>query len=186
MAKWDRFTVGDEAAFHVTVRASGFDDGCSITIWRGNHGTGCFSVEDESKAIKIAKYLYKQFLPEYNTERKRQQESSARIMAELAARPKPKPVKVSKNAPKIDVLICSECGALVPPDEISDERVYECGECGIKGAGSDARQCDQCHKFCAKVSDTSCPDCEAPMDDAEAGQAQRATNNKLVLAVANP
>lgn len=64
--------------------------------------------------------------------------------------------------------------------EVSDDRVYECGECGTKGAGSDARQCEQCHKFAGKISDTSCPECEAPMDDAETVQAQRATNGELV------
>lgn len=181
-------TLGDENGFHVTVELAAFsEDGFSITIWRRNSGSGGLGViREQEKAERIARYLYENLLPEYEAERIRLQESIGRHSAEMAKRPKPKPLKIPKNAPKIDVLECPECYALILPDEVSDERVYECGECGTTGAGSDARQCDQCHKFTAKISDTSCPECDGPMDDAETVQAQRATNKTLVKVEAQP
>lgn len=175
--------IGNPNGFHLTVGHASFsDDKCwDITIWPGNHGTSVPpEIRDRDKAIAIAQYLYDALLPEYIAKQERLAKLHDALAKEMATRPKPKPVRVPKNAPKIDVLECSECNALILPEDVSDERVYECGECGTKGIGEDGRRCDQCNKFTAKVSDTSCPECEAMMDDAETVQAQRATNNELV------
>jgi hypothetical protein len=179
----DRYIVrhGDENGFSVTVEQEFSGTGFQVTVWRRNHGMGGFPViRQESKARSVAGYLYETLLDEYEAEQARQKEEYKKFKAEVAARPKPKPIKIPKNAPKVDVLECPECDALIPSDEVSGERVYECGECGTKGAGSDARQCEQCHKFCAKISDTSCPECDGPMDGAETVQAQKATNDEWV------
>lgn len=148
---------GTDDGFRVTVEPAAFGDrGFSITIWNRNNGmSGMGVIREQSKAERIAKFLYDELLPEFKAEQIRLRESIARHDAEMAAKPKPKPPKIQKNAPVIDVLVCSECGELIPPDEISDERVYECGECGASGAGEDARRCDQCNKFTAKVADSS-------------------------------
>lgn len=173
-------TYGDVEGFHVTVRPAFGGDGYELTIWRRNHGSAGFSIANREKAERIALSLYEELLPEHVEQERLQKIATQKLMDELAKRPKPKPLKIPKNAPKIDVLECPECNDLIPPDEVSDERVYECNECGTSGAGDDARRCDQCNKFTAKVSDTSCPECSAAMDDAETVQAQRATNKTLV------
>lgn len=187
MAKSDRFVVGDENEFHIEVRPEFGDDHLyGITIWPSNHGVGLTpSIRSFDVAVELAKHLYSVLLPEHVASQERYREMSRRLTKELEARPKPKPVRVPKNAPKIDVLICPECSELIPLEEISDERVYECGECGTSGAGEDARRCEQCNKFTAKVSETSCPECGAAMDEAEKTQAQRATNKELVAVALN-
>ncbi|MEK6281849.1 MAG: hypothetical protein AABN95_15965 [Acidobacteriota bacterium] len=174
---------GDEEGFHLTVRPSFGGDGFELTVWRRNHGTAGFTVFGREKAERLAAFLYEELLPEYNHQERQQKIEVQKIMNELAARPKPKPVRVAKNAPKIDVLICPECSELIPLEDVSDERVYECGECGTSGAGDDARRCDQCNKFTAKVSETSCPECGGAMDDAEKAQAQRATDKTTLVQV---
>lgn len=185
MATRNILVLGEENGFHITVTNAGFDEGFNVTIWRRNHGTAGFgAIREQEKAERIARFLYDELQPEYEAERKRHKKLAERHNAEMAKRPKPRPVKVLKNAPKIDVLICPECNALIPLDEVSDERVYECGECGTSGTGEDARRCDQCNKFTAKVSDTSCPECDAAMDDAEKTQAQRATDGTLIQVAA--
>lgn len=173
---------GSEDGFHVTVERAAFnDDGFSIVLWNRNSGMGGFPViRDQAKAERIAKFLYDELLPEHEAQHQRQMESIARYMEEDAKRPKPKPPRVPKNAPILDVLECPECQALMPPDDVGEERVYECGECGQKGVGDDGRRCDQCNKFCAKISDTSCPECDGPMDEAETVKAKRATNKELI------
>lgn len=176
-----RFVVGDETGFHVEVRPEFAEDIFVVIIWPTNHGvTLTPSIRNYETAVTLATHLYEVLLPERIAEQERHAEMHRKFNAEMAARPKPKPVRVPKNAPKLDVLVCSECDALIPPDEVSDERVYECQMCGTSGNGEDARRCEQCNKFTAKVADTSCPECGAAMDEAESAQAQRATNKTLV------
>lgn len=174
-------TLGNESDFHITADREFGGEGFGVTIWRGNHGTAVLGViREESKAKAIATYLYEQLEPEYQAERTRQAKHIAKWESEQAKKPKPKPPKILKNAPKVRVLVCLECEALIPPDEVSDERVYECNTCGTTGTGEDGRRCEQCNKFTAKMSDTSCPECGAAMDDAEAAEAQQATNGELI------
>jgi hypothetical protein len=176
---------GDEEGFHITVGREYSGSGFTVMVWHGNRGTsGLETIRDYSKARAMAEYLYENLLPEYEAEQKRRKERLAKFLAEMDARPKPKPPRIPKNAPILDVLECPDCNELILPDEVrgplDDGRVYECGECGTRATGPEGRQCEQCHKFTAKLSDTSCPKCEAPMDDQETVQAQRATNKKLV------
>lgn len=172
---------GDSDDFYVTVRPSFGDYGFEVTVWRRNHGMGGFPpVVDRAKAERIAAFLYEQLLPEHEEKCRYEKEQYKRYEAQQAKRPKPKPLKILKNALKVKVLECPECSALIPRDEVSDERVYECSTCGTTAAGDDGRRCDQCNKFAAKISDTSCPECDAAMDDAEEVEAQRATDNTLV------
>lgn len=175
-------SYGDEEGFHLTVcPAFGDGDLYEITIWRRNHGIGGFpEIADRAKAERVAGFLYEELLPEYNKQVRRQEESMEKFDAEMAKRPKPNPLKVSKNAPKVKVLLCPECQELVLPENVSDERVYECNACGTTETGDDGRRCEQCNKFAAKISDTSCPECGAAMDDAEKVEAQRATIGTLV------
>ncbi len=174
-------TFGDENDWHITAGRVFGEDGFEVTIWRGNHGTsGLGVIRDEGKAREIAEYLYNRLLPEYEAERARQKEKYKEFTAELLARPKPKPPRVKKNAPKVDVFECPECQELIAPEDVRDDRVYECGECGTKSTGDDGRRCGQCNKFAAKISDTSCPECDGPMDDAETVQAQQATDGTWV------
>lgn len=172
--------LGDEEGFHITVDRDFNSEGFSIAIWKRNHGTAGFNIQEESKAVAMAEYLYENLLPEYEAQELRHKEWMKKFDEEQAKKPKPKPPHIPKNAPKIDVLICPQCDALIPPDEVSDERVYECSTCSTTGTGEDGRRCEQCNKFTAKISDTSCPECDGPMDDAEKTQAQRATNKELV------
>ena len=173
---------GEEGTFHIDVEPEFASEGkFVITIWPSGHGVSLVPVVRSAKtATSLAQHLYEVLLPEFLAEKERMKEWMRKFDEEQAARPKPKPVKVAKNAPKIDVLVCPECSELILPDDVSDERVYECGECGTSGAGEEARRCDQCNKFTAKVSETSCPECGAAMDDAEKTQAQQATNKELV------
>lgn len=176
----ERLCLGPEDGYHITVDRE-FGEGFGVTIWRANHGmSGLGVIREEEKANAIAQYLYENLAPEYEAERLRQQESFAKYMAEEAKKPKPKPPRVPKNAPKIIALECPECNALIRFEDVSDERVYECNNCGTSGAGEDAQRCEQCNKFAAKVSDTSCPECGAAMDDAKTAQAQKATNGELI------
>jgi predicted RNA-binding Zn-ribbon protein involved in translation (DUF1610 family) len=170
---------GNEEGFHVTVRPAFGSYGYEVTVWNRNSGSGGLpAFTDRDKAERVAAFLYEQLLPEYEEQQRYQKESIEKFMAEQAK--KPKPLKIPKNAPRVKVLECPECNKLIPPDDVSDERVYECNNCGTTGTGEDGRRCDQCHKFTAKVSDTSCPECGAAMDDAEEVEAQRATNGTLV------
>jgi hypothetical protein len=154
------------------VREAFTGEGFEVTIWRRGSGTGGFPpIREQDKAVRLAEFLYNELLPEYEADNQRMKEIIRRMDAEMAKRPKPKPPKVKKNAPVIKVLICPECSELIAPEDVSDARVYECGECGTKGTGDDGRRCDQCHKFTAKISDTSCPECSGPMDDAEETEA---------------
>lgn len=63
-------------------------------------------------------------------------------------------------------LNCGACGHVFS-EEDAGPPVYECGTCGQPQAGEDeeARKCQQCHKFCAKVASRSCPECEAPEEE---------------------
>lgn len=179
--KNEEAVYGDGGDFRVTVRRDHWEsDAYNITLWNRNHGTSFPTIFDEQKANTVAAFLYETLLPHYEEAQRRQAESSEKMMAEIMSRPKPKPPRIPKNAPIITVLECPDCNALTPPDEVSDERVYECNTCGTTGTGDDGRRCDQCNKFTAKLSDTSCPECGAAMDDAEEVQAQRATNKTLV------
>lgn len=174
-------TYGDEEGFHITVRPSFSDEGFELALWRRNHGTAGFTIFDRTKAERIAALLYEELLPEYNEQERRQKVDIQKMMEEMEKRPKPKPLKILKNAPIVKVLECPECNKLIPHDEVSEERVYECSACGTTGTGDDGRRCESCHKFAAKLSDTSCPECGAAMDDADEVEAQRATNGTLVL-----
>lgn len=180
----DRYIAfhGKEDGYHITVEPEyGRDGSFNVTIWQRNQGmSGLGTIHSKDKAIALAAYLYNQLLPEYEVERAYQEQEYAKFEAEIAKRPKPKPPKIPKNAPIVDVLECSECNALIPPDEVSDEHVYECNTCSTTGTGDDGRQCEQCHKFTAKLSDTSCPECGAAMDEAETVQAQKATNGEWI------
>ncbi|HEY0174453.1 MAG TPA: hypothetical protein VGB98_25780 [Pyrinomonadaceae bacterium] len=182
----DEVVFGDKSGFHITVSSDPFGEaGYSIMMWKRNQGTAGFPlIRDYDKAIKIAAFLYENLAPEWEVQARAQEELSNRLMAELEARPKPKPPRVKKNAPRIPVLVCPDCDALVPEDEVSDERVYECQQCGTKGTGEEGRRCESCSKFASKISDTSCPECGGAMDDAEKAEAQRATDGTLVRCAA--
>lgn len=174
--------IGKHENFRVEVRPSWDDpEQWSITFWNHNHGSGLpYSLTGEAKAFALGQHLYDQLFPEFVVAEKRQKESMRRFNAEMAARPKRKAPKIAKNAPILNVLICNDCYHLILPDDVSDERVYECSRCNQTTSGDDARRCEQCNIFTVKVSDTSCPECGAAMDDAEKGNAQRATNGELV------
>lgn len=180
MSREDEIIIGDVENFHITVRQCWTDkETYELTIWHRNQGvSGLPSIRDCAKAEAMAAYLYENLLPEYVAGRERQEESFRQFEAELAKRPKPKPVKVPKNAPILPAFLCSQCGELTL--EKNDEPVYECGQCGTTGTGEDGRRCDQCHKFTAKISETSCPQCEAAMDDAEDVHVRQATDGTLV------
>lgn len=174
--------IGTEGGFRVEVASDPWEaDQWSITFWRHNHGSGLpYSVTGKEKALALGEYLYETLLPEFGATERRQKLDSKRHLAELRSRPKPKPPKIPKKAPILDVVVCGECSRLILPDNVSDERVYECSRCNQVFTGDDARRCEQCNIFTAKISDTSCPECGAAMDDAERGHAQRATNGELV------
>jgi hypothetical protein len=176
----DIATFGNSEGFHITVREAFGSEGFEITIWMRNSGGGGLPViRTQEKAVRIAEFLYDSLLPEFEAQWQRQQADIKLMMEEMAKRPKPKPVKIPKNAPIINVLECPSCNDLILPEDVGDERVYECNNCGTTGTGDDGRRCEQCNKFAAKISDTSCPECDGPMDDAETVEAQRATNGSL-------
>lgn len=69
------------------------------------------------------------------------------------------------SAPVAGKLCCEVCGHVFDENEAGPP-IYECGTCGQPQVGEDedARRCQLCHKFCAKVADLSCPECEAPKE----------------------
>lgn len=60
---------------------------------------------------------------------------------------------------------CSECSQILAADALCAERVYVCGECGQR---SEERRCDQCNRFCSRVTEPCCPDDYADCDEFEA------------------
>lgn len=180
----DTFNIGDESSFHITVHPSfGNSDCYDITIWPSNHGSTVQpEIRDRNKAIRIAQFLYDELLPEHVTKQERHRANIQKFEAEQAAKPKPKPARVLKNAPVFEVLICSECNEPFEEGNIG-EQVYECSNCGTKGVGDDARRCSDCNKFTAKISDVSCPECEneIEVDDCERKKAQRDTSGAIRL-----
>jgi ssDNA-binding Zn-finger/Zn-ribbon topoisomerase 1 len=60
--------------------------------------------------------------------------------------------------------ICDDCDEVYKEDDGMIEPVYECYECGAEfprsqSPSGDNHQCPECNRFCAKVTDTGCPDC---------------------------
>lgn len=72
----------------------------------------------------------------------------------------------------ITVYECTECSHI--SEALSDERWYECGNCG--GDRSTERQCDQCHKFMARADvDQPCEECGGECTEVEKFQAANGT-----------
>jgi hypothetical protein len=176
------FTIGDESSFHITVHQSFVNDNCfDITVWASSYGsTVPPEIRDRDKAFRIAQFLYNELLPEHVAKQERQKADVKRFDEERAARPKPKPARVLKNAPVFEVLMCPECEEPFEEDSIG-EPVYECSNCGTKGVGEDARRCSECSKFTAKQSDASCPECEEGIEVSDCARvnAQRDTSGEI-------
>lgn len=185
MIKRREIIIGDEKSFHITVRdAFTGDGGYDVTIWPSNHGTTLSqSIKDPAKAERIARFLYEELLPENARSKELQNQRIREFEEEQKRKPKPKLAIVPKNAPVFEVLICPDCEEPFEEDDIG-EAVYECSTCGQKGIGEDGRRCGDCHRFNAKQSDHSCPECEAEIDidsDIKRTLAKRATDGSIRL-----
>jgi predicted RNA-binding Zn-ribbon protein involved in translation (DUF1610 family) len=67
------------------------------------------------------------------------------------------------NPIQVEGFQCTECGAVM--EEENREPLYECSECGTvfnrnNSADGASHRCPDCNKFAAKLSDSSCPECE--------------------------
>lgn len=134
-----------------------------VVIRRGGSGNVIQPFfQSKTKAERVAAALYKILLPEFDREEAAQKLASQRHTEELARRPKPKPFKPTNKMPRIDAFKCSECEELFVSGE-EGEPVYECSRCGQIQV--EERRCEQCHIFMARMADSSCPHCEAAIED---------------------
>jgi hypothetical protein len=157
----------------------------------GVHGPGSFTIQnirDLDKALRVGLYLRDELEPEVvaenarreqwrrdDDERRRVKDEEERPAREAAARAREKALA---EAEPEDAAKCPECEYVGDPEDF-DEPLYECSTDGATARGyEDGRICDQCHKFRAKVSDTSCPECEAAVEPVTV-QAKR-IDNELV------
>jgi hypothetical protein len=141
------------------------------------HGPGSFTIQcirPLDKAMRVALYLYDELEAEHTAEQERRDaqyrefdlERKARDEAERPAREAAarKREKRLEAAEIVEAAKCPECDHVGDPDDF-DEPLYECSQDGATARGyDDGRICDQCHKFRAKVSDTSCPQCEQAVE----------------------
>lgn len=60
---------------------------------------------------------------------------------------------------------CPDCGHTDDEEAFFEEKAYECSQCGQTGVGEEGKRCSSCNRFAAKVSDMSCPECQAAIDE---------------------
>jgi hypothetical protein len=134
------------------------------------------SIGDREKAQAFMEYALSVLAPEYEEEerlRAIRYAESDRIRAERQEAERPaREAAAAERQRRLDAgegipderAECGECGHLDDEDAF-DVRLYECSTCGTTGRGDEGRRCDQCHKFCARIADRSCPSCEQEVEE---------------------
>jgi hypothetical protein len=179
---WDEYRLGvygsHDGYVVVAPSASAFDE---PDIWDIHlHVCGAGTIQEITGldvAQALALHLFETLMPMQKLARARSEQRHAEHEARRAVRDeeeRPAREQAAREAkkrlaaaPVEEAAKCPECGHVDESEEF-EERGYECGSDGSTGRGEEGRRCDQCNKFRARISDLSCPSCEAPLESTEA------------------